>query len=131
MTIYGLLKHKLAFSLSHIITCFFLLFLDKTSCFVITEMSGKKVIFHKREKIKYSKRQNSHRNLRKTEEVILYLMYMRDFHLVLMAVLDTLTGKAAQKVLRLFSPVCIYRTKTQTMAIGFKREKKGAKNWFI
>lgn len=128
MTIYGLLKHKLAFSLSHIITCFFL-FLDKTRCFVITEMSGKKVIFHKREKIKYFKRQKSHRNLRKTEEVILYLMYMGDFHLVLMAVLDTLTGKAAQKVFPLFSPICIYRTKTQTMAIGFKRKKKkGAKN---
>lgn len=38
-----------------------------------------------------------------------------------MAVWDTLTSKAAQKVLHLFSIVCIYRTKTQTMAIDFKR----------
>lgn len=36
------LKHRLAFSTSHTVTCFLLLFLGETSCLVITEMSGEK-----------------------------------------------------------------------------------------
>lgn len=34
------------------------------------------------------------------------------------------TDKAAHKVFHLYSSVCIYRTKAQTMAIGFQRENK-------
>ena len=127
MTTYSPLRHRLAFSPSHIDTCFLLLlFLGETSCLVITEISGEKNYFPpEREKIKYSKRENSLRSLEKAKEVILCLMTPGSHgwvSLVLMVVLDTLTGKVVHKRFRLFSLICMYRTKTWTMAISFKRK---------
>lgn len=134
MTTYSPLRHRLAFSPSHIDTCFLLLFLGETSCLVITEMSGEKNHFPpEREKIKYSKRENSLRSLEKAKEVILCLMTPGShgrLSLVLMVVLDTLTGKAVHKRFRLFSLICMYRTKTQTMAISYKRKSIKCKELF-
>lgn len=79
MAIYSSLKHRLAFPYLPV-TCISLLFLDETSCLLITKMSEteKKSFPQEKKKVRYSGSQNSHRILFKSAEVFLHWMHTGD-----------------------------------------------------
>lgn len=131
MTICSPLKHGLAFSLSHIHFLFvvFVVFRWAQLPYDHWNVREKKNIFHKREKevniLGGKTSTDIFKNLKKWFSA--YCTWVTPI-----SVNDSFgyTDKAAHNVFHLYSSVCIYRTKAQTMAIGFQRKNPRCKELF-